>query len=300
MKLLVSIVLEDFRSLWLSIARAGRPPDGRLGSRTVPPEPVIARQGGRLLSVEWDPPKIVSEIRLPTPSGFAQIGEALWVGSAWSDAISVIEHGDVREQSHPLLNDVHNLQHDTQGLLVACAGSDAVVDLHTGWSWHARGETTDVLGQPLVRHDDYRGQRIPTLHRALHLNAAIRHQNRVLATSLHRGSVLSLEEDRVVPLMEGLAAPHGLCPDGAGLLLCDSRRGQVLELDADLQVIARQGAMRWAQDATRAPDGRLFALDVPDLGRPDREPARVVEVMSGEALPLPDGWRPHTIRVQHA
>lgn len=300
MSLWVSIVLEDFRGLWRSIARHGRPPKGRLGSSAVPPEDVIARQGGRLLELAWDPPRIVSEIPLPTPAGFDRVGEALWVASAWTNAVTVLEGETQRQVYHPLLNDAHALEADEEGVLVACAGSDAVVDLVTGWRWHARGETVDALGQPLQRHTEYGGHRIPTLHRALHLNSVIRHQGRVLATSLHRGAVLSLEEAGAVSVLEGLAIPHGLRPDGDGLLLSESRKGRVLTLDADLQITGRHGALRWVQDAERAPDGRLFALDVPDLVRPDRVPSRVVELSTGEALELPGGWRPHTIRAWHA
>lgn len=296
----VSIVLEDFRGLWRSIARHGRPPEGRLGSRAVPPEDVIAQQGGRLLELAWDPPRIVSETRLPTPAGFDRVGDALWVASAWTDSVTVIEGESQRQESHPLLSDAHGLEADEEGVLVACAGSDAVIDLVTGWRWHAQGETRDVLGEPLERRENYRGHRTPTLKRALHLNSAIRHQGRVLATSLHRGAVVSLEEEGSVPVLEGLAVPHGLRPDGEGLLLCESRRGRVLTLDSSVRVTGHQGALRWVQDADRSPDGRLFALDVPDLGRPDRAPSRVVELSSGEALELPEGWRPHTIRAWHA
>jgi hypothetical protein len=74
----------------------------------------------------------------------------------------------------------------------------------------------------------------------------------------------------------------------------------VVTLDSQVQVTGHHGALRWVQDAERAPDGRLFALDVPDLVRPDRVPSRVVELSTGEALELPEGWRPHTIRAWNA
>jgi hypothetical protein len=121
-----------------------------------------------------------------------------------------------------------------------------------------------------------------------------------LATSLHRGAVVSLEDGGAVPVLEGLAIPHGLRPDGDGLLLSESRRGRVVTLDSDVRITGHHGGLRWVQDADRAPDGRLFALDVPDLGRPDRAPSRIVELSTGEALDLPQGWRPHTIRAWDA
>ena len=299
MTLLVSIVLEDFRTLWLSIARQGRPPEGRIGSRGVPPEHIVASQGGRLLTICWDTQTVTKEVSLPTPAGFAQVGDALWVASAWTNAVTVLTPEGRHTVTHPLLNDAHGLEPDGDGILVACAGSDAVVDLISGQAWHAEGETVDVTGQPLVLHSDYRSHRIPTLHRALHLSSVVRHQGRLLATSLHRGAILSLEA-RAVPVLSDLLAPHGLRHDGDGLLVCDSRRGQVLELDADLAITARHGDLRWVQDAARLPDGRIVALDVPDLGRPDRAPSRIVELTTGASLSLPDGWRPHTLRAAHA
>ena len=290
-------MLEDFRTLWRSIARSGRPPAGLIGSRAVPPEALIEAQGGRLLTVGWDPPAILDEVLLPTPSGFADHKGATWVGSAWTDRVLKLVQGQVVDSwSHPWLNDAHHLESDGEELLVTSAGSDSVLSPE-GWTWHGRdrGETHDVLGEPL---GPWRRGRVPTLRRALHLNSALRRGPTVLATSMHRGAVLALEE-RARVVLQGLASPHGLRADGEGFLVCEAGAGRVLELDEALRVKERRGACRWMQDAERAPDGRLFALDVPDLRRPDPLPSRIVEV-GGEALELPEGWRPHTLRVLHA
>lgn len=293
----MSIVLEDFRSLWRSIARSGRPPAGRIGSTAVPPEELIARQGGRLLTLSWDPPRIDEEVLLPTPSGFADHKGATWVGSAWTDHVSKVVDGQIIGRwTHPWLNDAHALESNGEELLVTSAGSDSVLSPE-GWAWlgRERGQTQDVVGQPL---GPWCGGRIPTLHRALHLNSALRRGSSVLATSLHAGAVLALEE-RPRVLLERLAAPHGLRSDGPGFLLCEAGAGRVLELDESLKRRGHYGDFRWLQDAERAPDGRLFGLDVPNLSRPDRAPSRIVE-LGGDSLELPQGWRPHTLRVDHA
>lgn len=218
-----------------------------------------------------------------TPSGFAFADGQLYVNDLEGAAVAVFALPHL-EQPHRVIrngafNDLHGIRRTRRGLLVACSGTDAVVEVdlqgQSLWEWwaaeHGLTRTPSGYERASGRGQDHRGMYYHTRYQATHVNDAVYRdpeETKVLALLFHQGWLVEFSPNhgngsfRVV--MDGLVHAHALrpLPDG-GFSLANSQGKEILLLDESLRVRERIPSVEgWIQDAVLLGDGRLLVLDV--------------------------------------
>lgn len=244
MRVLVSVVVERFRAFRRALARHGAREPGRVGSRVLPPEWLMAKMGGRVLVLDWDARRIDRELPVPTAQALCwPAGRPLLVSSGWDDVVHRFPGGIWRD---PRFSDVHSLVPDGEGLLMTCSASDALHRTSTGWTWSPHAETR---------------RRVATLDRLVHPNSALPDGDAVLATFFHPGQIVRITGQRVEVVRSGLDHPHGLRRFRDGYVVSDTGAGCVRVLDAAFRDVAVLDGLDWAQDAHPTPRDTLLVID---------------------------------------
>ncbi|MGD1066373.1 MAG: hypothetical protein ABR975_06115 [Vulcanimicrobiaceae bacterium] len=250
---------------------------------------------------------------LVTPMGFTFADDALYVADGESACIFVIDvlakpSRIVRRISNPAFNDCHGIVRTSRGLLVACTGSDGIVEVdldgNTLWEWWAAEHGFATAPSGHVRESgrgiDHRGVQYHTRYQATHLNSvafADPDERFVLTTLFHQGLLIRI--DRNAPerapeiLLDGLARPHAIrrLPDGWSL--ANSWAQELILLDERFQVTHRYAADGgWIQDCIRLSDGTFLIDDVDEhrLTRVAGPPFRPLSTTTYDGL-----WRVYAI-----
>lgn len=250
---------------------------------------------------------------LVTPMGFTFADDVLYVADGESACIFVVDVRStpsriVRRISNPAFNDCHGIVRSSRGLLVACTGSDGIVEVdldgNTIWQWWApeHGFATAPSGhvRESGRGTDHRGVQYHTRYQTTHLNSvafADDDERFVLTTLFHQGMLLRI--DRAAPerapevLIDGLARPHAIRRIPGGWSLANSWAQELLLLDERFQVVHRYtGDGGWLQDGFRLSDGSFLLDDVDEhrLTRVAGPPFRTVSVTDYDSL-----WRIYAV-----
>ncbi len=227
------------RTFWRTPGTGSRAP---LGTMRTPDFDL----GGGLAVFDLDAGAVVGWAAFPAPTTIAVDDDGLWVANRTGIARYTGGRRDLLI-SHPWFNDLRSVTpHSGDRLLVTSSGVDAVLEVTHGgtvtWAWWAadHGYTHTPLGErrTVDRDRDHRGRDIPTLAQTTHVNSAVGHDGRVLASLFHQGQVIAIDPDTATtrPVLDGLRAPHSLRRHIDGLALSDAGNGRVLLVDHHLRV----------------------------------------------------------------
>jgi hypothetical protein len=243
---------------------------------------------GGMVVYDWDTREVIWESDwgrlLVVPFGFCFADGVLYVTDVEGSHVFAVDVVDepgrlLGRISHPYLNDLYGIRRTRRGLLVACSGTDAVVELdlqgrllYDCWAAdHGYTETPSGMERTSGRGQEHRNVTYHTRYQATHVNAATFRddgERYLLALLCNAGELVEI--DRGLPpeqqaarvLLDGLARPHGLKKTPGGWLLCNSLWVEWLMLDDELRVVERvahDGG--WIQDCTMLSDGRVLITD---------------------------------------
>ena len=219
---------------------------------------------------------------IATPTGFVFADGVLYVADSESASVFVVGLGDelgrvTRRITNPAFNDCHGIARSRRGLLVACTGSDAIVEVDLDgkslWEWWAaeHGYTTSPSGHARAsgRGNEHRNVHYHTRYQAVHLNTvtfADPDERYVLVTLFHQGQLLRIDrrgDGTPEVLLDGLARPHAIRRIPGGWSLANSWGCEFLILDEQFRIVDRyQYDGGWMQDAVRLSDGSFALNDV--------------------------------------
>jgi hypothetical protein len=250
---------------------------------------------------------------LATPMGFLFADDVLYIADGEAACILVVDVRSkpsrvIRRITNPAFNDCHCIVRSSRGLLVACTGSDGIVEVDldgsTLWEWWAAEHGFAVAPSGHTRESgrdrDHRGVQYHTRYQTTHLNSvafAGPDERYVLSTLFHQGSLVRI--DRHAPdrapeiLLDGLARPHAIRRIPGGWSLANSWAQEVVLLDERFQVTTRYALDGgWVQDCVRLSDGTFLVDDVDEhrLTRLVGPPFRTVS-----ATRYPDLWRIYSV-----
>lgn len=204
--------------------------------------------------------------------------------------------GEKRSFQHPWLRQAHSVQFSKDGrrLLVSSSGFDAIFEFdvataETCWEWFAwdhgldqsrlgeyfvrsreRGEALIAKGHKVVFVDDPSQHElgIPTRYCPVHINGAFYdHDENVLVTLFQQGAASRVDKatGATTDVASGLINPHKLHPRReGGYYVADTRRGELLLLDDDYQIV-RRISLREAPGKVRSPTLTEFLQSVSEL-----------------------------------
>jgi len=232
---------------------------------------------GILAAIDFETGEIVRSVTLNSPSGFAIHGDDLYVASMYGNRIVRLgmDFGVRESFATRLMNDLHNVIADDGGLLVACSGTDSVIELdYSGvqkWCWLAtqHGFRSSASGHRawVDTSRDYRASRIGTTSQATHCNSVrkwrLNGRDVVLLTLFHQGQVIAVDSitGRASVLLRGMRNPHSLRRAPEGWIISDSGSNAVVIVSEDFWItrIIEHG-FNWVQDAL-AVDGGILVAD---------------------------------------
>ncbi len=249
-------------------------------------DPLLA---GGLVVLDWESREFVWQSTwgnlIYTPAGFCFADRFLYVNdlqgcSVFQIAIESQTGRPVTRISHPYMNDLHGLERTSRGLLVACSGTDAIIEIDLDgrllYEWWA-ADHGFTAGPARIPHEDGRGREhrdkfYHTRYQSTHVNTAVlqdRAERFILALLFHQGQLVRIDRARpqsqqeAQVVLDGLARPHGLEQADDGWILCSSAACELILLDGDFQVrkCIRMDA-GWLQDCTMLSNGHVLLNDV--------------------------------------
>jgi hypothetical protein len=252
--------------------------------------PVLADDGayrGTFLVYDWVTKEVVWQENwdgsVLTPTGFVFADDKLYVADSESAAVFVIDLTDdpnriVRRISHPAFNDCHGIARTSRGLLIACTGTDAIVEVDLDgnllWEWWAaeHGYNQSPSGHIRIsgRGGEHRNRHYHTRFQTTHLNTvcfADPDERYVLATFFHQGLLVRIDREdpsgRAEVLLDGLARPHAIRKIPGGWSLANSWGCEFLLLDERFQIVEGfEYDGGWMQDCRRLSTGDFVLNDV--------------------------------------
>jgi hypothetical protein len=287
------------------------PASGELGPACIDKN----QPGGLFAILDWASGEVVWQRSWrPTviaPIGFCLSDRMLYLGDEWGAAVFAVDVFEdpgrlLRRISHPYLNDVHGVYRSRRGLLIASAGTDAIVELDLDgnllYEWwaadHGYTETTSGLERVSGRGMEHRHKRYHTRYQTTHLNEALfrdADERYLLAVLPRQGQIVQIDRHRPAAdqsaevLVDGLEFPHGLRRTPSGWMIASTESNEVLLMDDLFRFIDRISyKCRWIHDALMLSSGEIVIND------PTRS---VLAAFSGppwqltRAVPYPTNWR---------
>lgn len=221
----------------------------------------------------------VWNLPLESPAGFCIVGRRIYVASMMGNRIYVLgpDLGVEDTFGSGLMNDLHSIAADGEGLLVTSSGTDAIIrysfDGMKTWSWlateHGYRSTPGGQRRRIKENLDYRvNSNVPTPEQTTHLNSALpailQGRSTILSTLFHQGELIAINRATDAPsiLLRGLNRPHSIRPTSHGWSLCSSGDSVVILLDRDFTIVAvLKEHFDWVQDAVEVDQGRILIAD---------------------------------------